>query len=239
MGFLGLFGRKAGNKARGGEAAPARAQADRPSLAGFAGIRMEVTAASDGRLLFIGELQNIEDDEAELHVLSSDAQAILPPGTVDVRFRGYSRKGSQAVCLDGAITAAEPGMWLVENLSLRRAGNDRSFFRLDTTGVEASVSHAASNLEEPCRLVNFSVGGVCLAMRNPRRVYRLSDQLKLQAQLLPDREPLVIFCRVLRVTHREGGRVEYGCCFLDQSEADQEKLTQLIFELQRQKRSMS
>ena len=65
----------------------------------------------------------------------------------------------------------------------------------------------------------------------------MGDKFLLRAQLLPDRDPTVILCQVLRVIPREQGRTEYGCRFLELKEADEDKITQIIFDMQRKKRS--
>ena len=88
--------------------------------------------------------------------------------------------------------------------------------------------------EDSCRLLNISVGG---ARIGSGREYQVGDKFLLRAQLLPDREPTVILCQVLRVIPREQGRTEYGCRFLELKEADEDKITQIIFDMQRKKRS--
>ena len=56
---------------------------------------------------------------------------------------------------------------------------------------------------------------------------------------MEDRDPSIMYCEVLRVIERGEGKFEYGCKFLELTEADQEKITQNIFAAQRKKRSPS
>ena len=48
-----------------------------------------------------------------------------------------------------------------------------------------------------------------------------------------------IFSQVMRITEKGDGKFEYGCQFLELTEDDQEKITQNIFAVQRQKRARS
>lgn len=223
MGLFGLFGKKAEKKA-----APA------VSLAFCEGMRVEVTDAEDGRPLFQGELQGVQGDKATLKTLRMDAEE-LPASPVTVLLRGYDKKTLKAVLLEASIAPGEEPSWQAENLTLRKAGNDRSYFRLDAN-LEASTAPAsAQKLMEPCKVLDISAGGARIVTK---QTHKMGDQVLLSVRLLAEKESLEIFCRVLRIVHRENGRQEYGCQFLDLGESDQERLTQMIFELQRRKKSM-
>ena len=69
--------------------------------------------------------------------------------------------------------------------------------------------------------------------------YHQGDKFLLKVKLLEDRPVSAIFSQVVRIIEKEGGKFEYGCQFLELTEEDQEKITQNIFAVQRQKRSRS
>ena len=48
-----------------------------------------------------------------------------------------------------------------------------------------------------------------------------------------------MFSQVMRVIEKDGAGFEYGCRFLELTDADQEQITQNIFAAQRQKRGRS
>ena len=56
---------------------------------------------------------------------------------------------------------------------------------------------------------------------------------------MEDRELSVMYCQILRVVDKGDNKFEYGCRFLELNEADQAKITQNIFAVQRQMRGSS
>lgn len=216
-------------------------EADRPpqeplkpeeDLTPYAGMRVEVTAF-DGRLLFVAKLLGLHGKQAELHQYS-EAGIALPEEPIHVRIRGYSDRDRKAVYMEGNISPKPNSIWQVEELTLVQVGNDRAFFRLDTN-LDASVTmfSGLQSGEKPCRLLNISVGGAFISSQFQ---YHRDDKFMLKVKLLEDRPESVMFCQVLRVIEKEGANTEYGCQFLELTEADQEKITQNIFAAQRQKR---
>ena len=192
MGFLGLFGKKSGKKAVQSEKPASHAD-----LAFCEGLRVEVTAAEDGRPLFQGELRSLNGDMAELKTLRMDAED-LPESPAEVLLRGYSKRESKAVQLEASIAPGQEPVWAVSSLTLRKAGNDRSFFRLDAN-LEAEIAPAgAPKSKEACRLLDISAGGVRL---RTERTFRPGELLLLTVRLLPERDALEVFCRVLRIIH--------------------------------------
>ena len=57
--------------------------------------------------------------------------------------------------------------------------------------------------------------------------------------MLEDRPESAMFSQVVRVIEKDDAKFEYGCRFLELTEADQEQITQSIFTTQRQKRGRS
>ena len=231
MGILDLF-----RSRREGAPPPPAVQ---PQLstdpADYAHMRVEVTAF-DGQLLFVAKLMYPRGTTAELHQYFDSA---LPEDTepVRVRIRGYHDHTKKAVYMEGVITPMPKHIWKVEELVVNRVGNDRAFFRLDTD-LDAHITKSSGRNagEAPCRLLNISVGGARIAAEQQ---YWEGDKLLLNVQLSEDRDNSVMFCQVLRVIEKEDGPYEYGCQFLELTEADEGKITQNIFDIQRKMRGGS
>ena len=79
-------------------------------------------------------------------------------------------------------------------------------------------------------MLNISVGGARVFSDCQ---YWEDDKLLLTVKLLEDRDPSVMFCKVLRVIEKEEEGYEYGLQFLEMNEADQDKITENIFTAQR------
>ena len=201
----------------------------------YSGMRVEVTGPDD-RLLFVAKLLGLRGTQAELH-LYSEASVSQESEPLRVRIRGYSDHEKKAVYMEGLITPMPNKIWHVDELTLCRVGNDRAFFRL-TTNLDATAT-MFSGLEmgeKPCKLLNISVGGAGISSQCR---YHKGDKFLLKVKLLDDRPISAIFSQVVRVIEKDGASFEYGCQFLELTEEDQEKITQNIFAVQRQKRSRS
>ena len=61
----------------------------------------------------------------------------------------------------------------------------------------------------------------------------------LKVKLLEDRPESAMFTQIVRIIEKGDAGFEYGCRFLELTEADQEQITQNIFAAQRQKRGRS
>ena len=194
---------------------------DTEELEPYPGIRVEVTT-SQGQLLFVAKLLGLHGNRGELHQYS---EAAIPPDSepVPVRIRGYSDRDRKAVYMEGVIRPSPRNIWLVEELKVCSAGNERAFFRL-TTNLDATAT-MFSGLEmgeKPCKLLNISVGGASVAWK---------------VRLLEDRPVSAIYGQVVRVTEKKDGEYEYGCRFLELTEEEEEKITRSIFTVQRQQRN--
>ena len=229
MSIFNLFRRKA--------AAPKKEEpaGGAEELEYYSGLRVEVTTF-DGRLLFVAKLLGLHGNHAELHQYS---EAALPQTEepIPVRIRGYSDQDRKAVYMEGAITPKPKNICAVSDLKLCKAGNDRAFFRLDVNlDATATMFSGLAMGEKPCRLLNISVGGACISSEYR---YHQGDKFLLKVRLLQNRPESVMFSQVMRVIEKDEARFEYGCRFLELTEDDQEKITQNIFEAQRQKRARS
>lgn len=208
----------------------------------FSGLRAEVTTR-EGNLLFVAKLVGLRGITGELQQFT-DATAALPqpaegeePTPLPVNIRGYSEKYRKAAHLEAVITPKPHRVWQAEQIRVIKTSNDRAFFRidLDLSAVAAPIGRPGL-AEEECRLLNVSVGGVRFRSKAP---HYTGDKLLLKAQFLPDRDPSLMFCQVLRVIEPEKGDTEYGCKFIELNEADEDKILQIIFDLQRKKKSGS
>ena len=227
MKLFDLFGR------RQKEQPPQREHEEDKELQIYSGMRVEVTAP-DGRLLFVAQLRNLREKGAELYLYSESA---LPPDSepLPACIRGYNDHNRKAVYMEGVISPMPQNIWKVEELVVRRVGNDRAFFRLDTNlDATATMFSGLSMGERPCKLLNISVGGACITSETP---YHEGDKFLLKVKLLADRPESVIYSEVMRIIHKDKDKVEYGCRFLELTEEDETKIPQNIFTVQRQQRS--
>lgn len=219
MGLFNLFRKKT----------PQKEKADKEETAAYSGMRVEVMDA-EGRMLFVAKLLGLHGSSADLHQYS-EAATSLEEGPIHVKIRGYSDYQRKAVYMEGVITPASHKIWAVEKLKVCRVANDRAFFRLLTNlDATATMFSGLEMGEKPCKLLNISVGGAAISS-----VYRyhMGDKFLLKVKLLEDRPISAIFSRVVRITEKPDGKVEYGCQFLGMSEEEQEKITQNIFASQR------
>lgn len=230
MKLFHLFGKKADTPPREPEASN-----DPEELDIYSGMRVEVTTAS-GLMLFVAKLLGLHGSQGELHQYS-EAAVSREEEPIPVRIRGYSDWERKAVYLEGVITPMPQKKWLVSELKLCRVGNDRAFFRLDTNlDASAAMFSGLAMGEKPCRLMNISIGGACIASEYR---YHEGDKFLLKVKLLEDRPESVMFSQVMRVIEKKEGKFEYGCRFLELTEEDQEQITRNIFAVQRQKRGRS
>lgn len=201
----------------------------------YSGMRVEVTTAA-GQILFVAKLMGLHGDKAELHQYS-EAAIVKDVETIHARIRGYSDYERKAVYMEGIITPGPKHIWQVEELTIVRVGNDRAFFRL-TTNLDATATMFSGLAmgEKPCKLLNISVGGASVSSEYR---YHKGDKFLLKVRLLEDRPESVMFSQIVRVVEKDEGKFEYGCRFLELTEANQEQITQNIFAAQRQKRGRS
>ena len=230
MKLFNLFGRKT-------DAPPQelKKEDDEDKLEIYSGMRVEVTAFN-GRILFVAKLMGLHGDQAELHqyleAMISQAEEPLP-----VRIRGYSDRDRKAVYMEGVIAPLPQNKWSVTELKVCRVGNDRAFFRLDTDlDATATMFSGLEIGEKSCKLLNISIGGACI--RSQSRYYD-GDKFLLKVKLLEDRPESAMFSQVVRVIEKGSAGFEYGCRFLELTEADQQQITQNIFAAQRQRRGHS
>lgn len=228
MGLFGLFGKKAQRP----EAAPVEKEPETAELESYAGMKAEVTSP-DGQLLFTAKLLGLHETRAELHQTAWAPISRQVEEPLAVRIRGYDDRASKAVYLEGTILpAAADHVWAVEDLTLVKTGNDRAFFRMDVN-MDASFTPVGQigAVEEPCKLLNISVGGVRIAASNR---HDSGDKLLLSVKLDPEKGASTMLCQILRIIERETG-YEYGCRFIELNGADEDRIMQIIFDLQRKK----
>lgn len=200
----------------------------------FSGMRVEVTTFDD-ELLFAAKLMDFKKDTAELYQYSETG---MPQGgePLPVRIRGYSAFKRKAVYMEGVITPEMRQMWRVEDLVIKKVENDRAFFRLN---MDADAILAV--LDEPdaagkvCKLLNISIGGAYIFSEEE---YCLESRFLLRFKLLEGGHEFALPCEVLRIIDKDGKGYEYGCRFLEISEADQQKITQSMFAIQSKRKDI-
>ena len=234
---MGLFERLKKKPAAPPPPPPKPAQ-DSEDVSVYSHMRVEVTT-KDGQMLFVAKLMCPQRHTAELHQYSEADVPLLKDCSeseaLPVHIRGYHDRLRKAVYMEGCISPMPRHIWLVSHLYVARVGNDRAFFRLDTD-LPASISKFSGRSagDFPCRLLNISVGGACVASEQR---YWEGDKFLLSVKLLEDRETSIMYCQVLRVVEKEDAPFEYGCQFLELNDADQDKITENIFAAQLKSRS--
>ncbi len=229
MGLLNLFRKK--NRQEDLEEDVLDEEIPKPQI--YSGMRVEVTTLS-GYMLFIAKLVAPHGDRAELYQYS-ETTVSRETDSFRVQIRGYNDREKKAVHMEGTISPGSESTWHVTDLTILKLVNERAFFRLDID-IEASITtfSGSADRDQPCRLVNISVGGVCISSEYEHFV---DDNFILKVKLLEDRPPSAMYCRILRVTEKEDSTYEYGCQFVKLSETDQDQIAESIFTVQRRKRS--
>ncbi|MCI9620989.1 MAG: PilZ domain-containing protein [Dorea sp.] len=180
----------------------------------------------EDRMLFIANLKNLYKDTAELYQFSEgdifqdvDIESYRGSESLYVKLRGFNDCERKAVFMEGIVTPGQRHVWQVRNLTVVRVENERSFTRLNTDIDAVAVSPGDD--ERVCRLLNISVGGASIGTEYR---YHKGDTFLLKVKLSGDK-PSVMYCEVLRVIEKETAKFEYGCRFLELTEADQEQIT--------------
>ena len=198
------------------------------------GMRVEVTTFDD-ELLFAAKLMDFKKDTAELYQYPETG---MPQGgeSLPVRIRGYSAFKRKAVYMEGVITPEMKHMWRLEDIVIKKVENDRAFFRLNMdTDAVLTVPDEPDVGERICKLLNISIGGACIFSEDE---YCLESRLLLRFKLSGGGHEFALPCEVLRIIEKDGAGYEYGCRFLEISEADQKKIIQSMFAIQSQRKDI-
>ena len=227
-----LFGFFRSPKEREAEESERRAQEE--DLEIYSGMRVEVTS-NDGRMFLVAKLIGLRGDRAQLKPSTDGSLMSTLEEPLPVTLRGYSSKENKAVIMECTVRSGPKGVLQAEHLALIKRSNDRAFFRMDTN-LTASIT-AMGRLGVPaedCRLLNISVGGACIGSGVR---HNIGDKFLLRVRLRPNLEPNLLVCQILRIIERRYGSFEYGCRFLQLSEQEEERILQIIFDMQRQART--
>lgn len=186
----------------------------------YPGMRVEVMDM-DSHLLFIAKLMDIQKDSAKLHEYLESAVS-FEEEEMKIRIRGYSDIAKKAIYLEGTLKQADDGIWPVEGLAFIKSGNDRAFSRVNTN-IDGSmvIGEKAGAEEEPCKLLNISVGGAYI---RAEPALELGERFLLKVKLGPNRDTSLIFSEVCRIVEREDEVFEYGCRFVGLDEDDREQI---------------
>lgn len=202
-------------------------------------LRVEVTTQEDKQLLFAARINSVQGDVGELYQCSDciipDDEEIENP--IPVTLRGFLDKSrvetadNMAVTFTARISRGERArMWKAEEIQIASVAKGRAFFRLEVKVDAATQAIKRFDLtDKPCKLINISVGGACVATDQP---FSRGDRFILKFKLLPDKEPSHLYCEVLRVTDKGRGKFEYGCRFVELDETARSRISQDIFAAQ-------
>lgn len=224
-------------KSEKGTAGKNRNKNDIKALEVYSGMRV-IVENSEGRMLFIGKLQDPQRDTAELHQYSdtevyqesnTDIESSLNSDSVPVKIRGYNDRERKAVFMEGTIIFKQKHIWKIENLTITKVENERSYPRMDTDAeVIITAPDKTNDKEKLCRLLNISVGGASIS--SGYRYYK-GDKFLMKAKLSENRPSFNVYCEVLRVVQKDIGSFEYGCRFVELTEACREQITQNIAQI--------
>lgn len=186
----------------------------------------------EGKLLFIAKLQEPQRNTAKLYQYSeadalreTEAESFQEVYHMQVNLRGYNDCERKAVFMEGKITPKEKHIWQVENLLVTRVENERSFPRF-TTDIDAVIISDSEEEEiNTCKLLNISIGGASIG--SEQRYYK-GDKFLLKVKLSENEQPFIVYCEVLRVMEKEVSKFEYGCRFVELTEASREQISQNI-----------
>lgn len=219
-----------GKKAKKDTDRAGRRMNDIKELEIYSGMRV-VVENLEGQLLFIAKLQDPQKNMAELYQYSRAEISLEEDGRkgeapVSVRIRGYNDMERKAVFMEGSITPKQKHVWQVEELVVLKVENERSFPRM-STDIDAVItaSDGTAGGEKSCKLLNISAGGASIGAE--QRYYK-GDTFLLKAKLVKNSPTVVLLCEVLRVVERNEKWFEYGCRFLELTEAGQEQIIQDI-----------
>lgn len=220
MGLFDYFRRTAKQTQEAADAERAR----REDLEVYSGMRVEVTS-DDGRMFLVARLQGLRGDRAQLKPSTEGSLMTPSEAPVPVALRGYSSKENRAVTLHGIVRMTAGGVWQMEQLALVKREDSRVHIRMEVQ-AEGTVRMTGNTAEEPCTLLNISLGGACIGQKSRHNV---GDKLVLRTRLFPEGELLVLRCQILRILERRHDYFEYGCRFLDLEPADEERILRSAF----------
>jgi len=208
-----------------------------PKLEDYTDLRVELTAQEDNRLLFAARVENARGDEAELYQYTdstlSEEDTIVP---IPVNARGFLDKkranaaDNTALLFTARISPLRTRMWRAQQVHIKSIVPGRASFRLEvnTAAVTAPIRNNIAD-DKPCKVVNISVGGACIATD---QVYKKGDRFLLKVKLLPDSPVSRVCCEVLRIVKRGEGQFEYGCRFVELADAARARISQDILAAQ-------
>ncbi len=233
MKLFDIFKKKNGEDTAG----ESRGASDIMALEMYSGMRV-VVETPERQMLFIAKLEDLRGNKARLRQYSDvdtyqDMDIHQETEHMYVKLRGYNDRERKAVLIEGIITPDQKHIWEMDELKVVRVENERAFFRLSTDLDAVLTTIENEEDRHACKLLNISVGGAAVGAE--RRFYK-GDRFMLKVKLLEDRPSSIMYCEVLRVIEKKDSWFEYGCQFIDLTEADQEQIARNISVVQRKKR---
>ena len=197
----------------------------------YNGMRMEVYGEENNELLFVADVEVLNDHTVEL-VRTSELPRREIPEELPVSVRGFNAQQKCGIHINGLLSKLarnQDRAWLVRDIDLKGRDAGRIYSRRPIR-AEGWVRPLAEREERwiPCKVVNASSGGVCF--RVPER-FGPEDKLSIRFRLRRGKEQPPLNIAIRRVTDR-GEEFEYGTEFVDlDSEVDM-VITRTIIALQ-------
>lgn len=210
---------------------------DMPKL--YTGMRVEILTPAN-RLIFVGRAE-VRDDSV-LHVTEEGGQSVpWVEYNTKVKIRGF-QPGGASFSMYGYICGSAENFWRIDRLETLQKGEQRRFYRQVVSlpgsvmcvnqifSQEARQTAGAASIE-PCTILDLSGGGVRIRCDKSVR-FKVGDWLFLSADDPTHEDNRMNYTCCVRRVSEEKESCEYGCEFDGLTEAEREKLLQLVMTIQ-------
>lgn len=186
-------------------------------------ILVNVLNASNS-LLAIGFMSKLNDDEMEIR---SKDNEVLPILLYNTPIKIKLLLPCTRIFMSGRIHGCNNNIWRVGELNILSEKENRNSFRqvLNTN----SCIRTQNNRTIECKIVDLSTGGTLISTKQsiPSEIFIL----KLEYNKIV----LWVTCKMLRRERLENGDFKYGCKFKGISETTKDKISRMLFEIQKER----
>lgn len=195
--------------------------------------------SEENDLIFLGKLHLTE--QRALVEVTQVAGLLVPPVLYNTRLKlkmYYSSTDIQI--LEAFVCGSTRYFWRLDHLRPLHEREQRESFRQQVS-AKGKLRQAKSlrppeevgreaEKEVPCRLADLSLGGAQLRCKAR---YGVGDWLEITDVAFPGQEPFSFLGQVCWFREERRGELAYGCRFEEMDVKEQDRLFQIIFELQR------
>lgn len=195
----------------------------------YEGMTLEMFLGN-GELLLSGKMVSFEDGVVTLERLPGGLSfRLCEPGT-PAFLRGCSRRMMQ-FSVRGVVQEATRVRYKLKDLRAETHAEQRGNFRLLLNIPMSMYYQEDEHFENPeqCRLVDISVGGVCV---ESEFLHTEGEVLRMRIKL-EEYAPMEFVGEVVRVTEPQPGVYHYGILFAQLAEDETETLTRTLYNIQR------